>query len=105
MDFPKLLIEQNDRKIKKSEDTLKKEIDRIYEKAVAAAIKEFRALEKADPNAKADSEEVQKIIGKVEKAFRKEFIKLVESIQKETLECYDDGVEETALLIAVGETK
>jgi hypothetical protein len=102
-EFLRLLIEQNDSKLTRTEGKLKREIDRIYEKAVAEAVKEFKALEKTHPNAKANSAKVKKIIDKVWKAFEKEFEKLVEPIQKETFNCYDEGLEETALAVAAGE--
>lgn len=102
-DFLKSLIEQNDRNISKKENKLQKEIDQVYKKAIATATKKFEKMKKMHPDSKASSEEVQKVINETIEAFWKEWEKLIIPIQKETLGCYDDGVEETSLLLAAGE--
>lgn len=101
----RLLVEQNDTKLKRTEGRLQKGIDKIYKEAVSEAFVEFHKLENVDPEATVDSEEVQKIIDKVWKAFTKKFEELAEPIQKETLDCYDEGIEETSLVVASGENE
>ncbi len=101
-EFVQLLVKRNDVKLRNIESRREEEVDLLYQKSVAKAIQKFRELEKVSPDEKEESKKVQKILDDVIAEFNSEFEKLVTPIQEATQESYDDGLEETALLLAAG---
>ena len=94
------VIENNDQAIRLREDALVDRVNRAYDRAIAAAIKEFKGLESISENKKVSSQEVKRILDKTLKAFRSEFEVLVSPIQKATLESYEEGLRETSEIVA-----
>ena len=96
----KILIEQNDTKLKNKEDQLIVEVNQAYKKAITKATEEFKALEKVSSDTKVNSEEVKKILARMIGSFRAEFEVIISPFQKELENCYDEALEESALLVA-----
>jgi len=93
------VIEQDDQKLKLRENELINKINDAYDRAITAARKEFKALEAVSENKKVSSQEVKRILKKTMTVFKKEYDTLIEPIQKMTLECYEEGLEETGKIL------
>jgi membrane-associated HD superfamily phosphohydrolase len=95
------LIKRNDEAIKQRENTLTDKVEEAYNRAIAAAIKEFKELENISENKKVSSQEVKRILDKTLKAFGEEFQLLVKPIQEATIESYEEGMSETGQILKV----
>jgi predicted transcriptional regulator len=93
------LIEKNDDKLKVRENKLIEQINTTYERAIKEAIKEFKYLEKLNPNIKPSKAQVANILKKTMSAFSEEMEKLVDPITKTTQESYDEGLSETGQIV------
>jgi len=93
------MIEQDDQKLKLRENELINKINDAYDRAITAARKEFKALEAVSENKKVSSQEVKRILEKTMTVFKKEYDILIAPIQKMTLECYEEGLEETGKIL------
>jgi len=93
------VVEENDRILKEREQRLIQEINRIYDKAVSAATREFKYLESLNPNIKPSSAQVRKILSKTLSAFETEFKVLVEPIAEATRDSYEEGLRETGQIV------
>lgn len=99
MDLQKV-ITKNDVTLSALEEKLIDEINETYNAAIKAAIAEFKKLENTSEDKKVSSEEVQRILDKTMMAFSKRFSKLTAPIRAAMLECYEQGLKETAQVIA-----
>jgi acyl-CoA reductase-like NAD-dependent aldehyde dehydrogenase len=93
------LIEQNDDNLKVRENELINKVNIAYEKAIKEAFKEFKYLEKLNPNIKPSKEQVRKILKRTMAAFSEEMEKLIEPISKATQESYQEGLSETEQIL------
>ncbi len=99
------IIESNDQKLKVREQKLIRDIDIAYEKAVKEAIKEFKYLEKLNPDVKPSNSQVKKILIKALNAFQEEYNSLIEPIKKAMEESYGDGLSEAGQILTSLERK
>lgn len=98
MDIKKL-IEKNDAILTEKENSLIQEMNEKYDKAVKEAQKEFRYLEKLNPDVKVSSNQVQKILDKTVGKFSEEMNKLTESISSASRKSYEDALSETSQIV------
>ena len=105
MEEVRRLIESDDQKLKLREQKLIQKINVAYEKAVKEAMKEFKYLEKLNPDITPTHVQVKKILAKALVAFQKEYESLVEPIREAMKESYEDGLGETGQILAVLDRK
>jgi len=96
----KKLIGENDAKLTTLENQLVDEINEVYDAAIKAAIVKFKSLEKMPDSKKVSSDDVQHILNETMTAFSKRFNKLVNPIKEAMLVCYEQGLKETARILA-----
>ncbi len=89
------LIKLNDAMLKKREDKLIQEVNRVYDEAIARATEKLKGLKPEELT----RENVRKILEEVADSFNLEFEKLTGPFQEAIAKSYDEGLKETGLIL------